>query len=1220
MPQLLRTLILEDNEKDSQLLLRELRRGGYAPEYTIVDSAETLDAALKDKTWDVILSDYSMQGLDAPAALAILRAHKQDIPFIIVSGTVNEDVAVAAMKAGAQDFFAKDKLSRLVPAIEREVSDAKARHRAREAEAQFYGAFHTSPVGIVITRLADDTIIDVNQRFTEIFDYTRDDIIGRNAEKLELWSNPGQRKKLLDQLRSAGKVQADEIEFQRASGETGFVLLSAAIIEIDREPHVLKMIQDITERKRWENRLAFQAQLLNTIGQAAIATDVTGKINYWNRFAEALYGWRAEDVLGQDIVDVTPSKTSVEVSREIMASLSKGEPWEGEMILQRRDGSTFPASITNAPVHNSSGEFVGIIGVSSDISKRKQDEETLREAERFARSTLDALSAHIAILDENGTIIAVNQSWIDFAQANDASEMDFLKFNYLNVCDQAIGEGSSDAKYVAEGIRQVMAGHEDKFELEYPCHSPHEKRWFTVRVTRFNDTVPTRVVIAHENVTERKLAELSTEQYAKRLELLHEIDQAILASEKPQAIAQTVLERLLSFSPSHSANITVFDLENKSYSILATTASAVPQRTQGTQHPIEDLEVVNQLQQNSMYVVQDLSTLKEPSSLDQALLSADVRSYARIPLLKGNNLLGSINLFSLEPDAFSGRSLDSAKEVASQLAIALEDTRLLQIEQRRTTELTALQQASLQLTGSLELETVLDTVIDYAILLVEAYDAHIFLYEDENLIFGAAQWEGRKQSAPYSEPRPNGLTYTVARSGQPVIISDMQEHPKYKDTIWEGAIIGLPLKVAGDVKGVMSLAFAGRHHFDEHEIQLLKLLADQAAIAIHNAQLYEQIQHHALELEQHVAERTQELQRTKNRLEIILNSSSDSIVLADGDGKIYQTNPDFDSQFGYSPDALLQQPLTVIAAPDHIDPLIEATHEAVESKTSKRIEFLARKQNQSTFPVDALIAAFEVENTTSIVCSLRDMTLQKRAEAELREALEREKELNQLKTNFTSMVSHEFRTPLAVIRSSAELLVRHSDKMSSDQRVEKFRRIIQQVERLTKLMDDVLLLTRADVAGLEFKPKQLDLTELCHEILEEVSVSQENNVTVIPSYDGECSTVTTDPNLIRHILENLVSNAIKYSHLGGDVQVQIQCSAEAITLQVTDQGIGIPEENQNRLFQSFERAKNVGNIKGTGIGLAIVQRAVQAHRGSIEFESVEGTGTTFIVRLPILNT
>jgi signal transduction histidine kinase len=186
---------------------------------------------------------------------------------------------------------------------------------------------------------------------------------------------------------------------------------------------------------------------------------------------------------------------------------------------------------------------------------------------------------------------------------------------------------------------------------------------------------------------------------------------------------------------------------------------------------------------------------------------------------------------------------------------------------RQAAELEALHQAGLRLTASLEQQPVLEAILEQALKLADADDAHIFLYENGQLTFGAALGASGPREEPIAEPRPQGLTYAVARSGERIVIPNVDDHPLFQDWRWGGAIVGLPLRVGERVLGVMNVAIELPHAFDESELRVLELLAAQAAIAVQNAHLYAQVQRHATELEQRVAERTRELAEANVRLQ-----------------------------------------------------------------------------------------------------------------------------------------------------------------------------------------------------------------------------------------------------------------------------------------------------------------------------------------------------------------
>jgi signal transduction histidine kinase len=214
------------------------------------------------------------------------------------------------------------------------------------------------------------------------------------------------------------------------------------------------------------------------------------------------------------------------------------------------------------------------------------------------------------------------------------------------------------------------------------------------------------------------------------------------------------------------------------------------------------------------------------------------------------------------------------------------------------------------------------------------------------------------------------------------------------------------------------------------------------------------------------------------------------------------------------------------------------------------------------------------------------------------------------------MTSHEFRTPLATILSSAELLKYYGDRLPAEEKTAVIQSIESSVQRMTHMLDRVLLIGKVEAYMLEFNPEKIDLVALCHSLVEETR-------TQLP--DSVCTVRTTiadgigwgyyDEKLLGHIFGNLLSNAIKYSPNGGEVVFDVYRQGQETVFEVSDQGIGIPSEEIAHLFESFHRSSNVGNIQGTGLGLAIVKNSVDLHGGRIEVHSELGKGTRFRVTL-----
>ncbi|MEW6493329.1 MAG: hybrid sensor histidine kinase/response regulator [Cyanobacteriota bacterium] len=239
------------------------------------------------------------------------------------------------------------------------------------------------------------------------------------------------------------------------------------------------------------------------------------------------------------------------------------------------------------------------------------------------------------------------------------------------------------------------------------------------------------------------------------------------------------------------------------------------------------------------------------------------------------------------------------------------------------------------------------------------------------------------------------------------------------------------------------------------------------------------------------------------------------------------------------------------------------------------------------------------------------------AEAEVRQALSKEQELNQLKSYFVSMVSHEFRNPLTTILGFAELIRDFDQQLTSEKRQEYLRQIQESTRRMTVLLNDVLSIGQAEAGKLEFNPEPLDVEEFCGDLVEEMKLANSTQHRIVFSSPNQSTKACMDKNLLRQILTNLLSNAIKYSPKGSTVTFDLLCQDDLAIFHIKDQGIGISPEDQQRLFESFHRGSNVGKISGTGLGLTIVKKAVDLHGGQIGVNSELGVGTTFSVAIPL---
>jgi two-component system, OmpR family, sensor histidine kinase VicK len=245
-----------------------------------------------------------------------------------------------------------------------------------------------------------------------------------------------------------------------------------------------------------------------------------------------------------------------------------------------------------------------------------------------------------------------------------------------------------------------------------------------------------------------------------------------------------------------------------------------------------------------------------------------------------------------------------------------------------------------------------------------------------------------------------------------------------------------------------------------------------------------------------------------------------------------------------------------------------------------------------------------------------DITERLKAER-LQIELEKEQEVIALKERLITTASHDFRTPLTIMKMSVNILEKYFDRLPAEQRRAKLQQVSKQIDQLVQLLDDFLLMSKANAGKLEVKPHPVALKSFCEQILDNFRHTVETTHRLDFVYDCSRDNVVIDPTLLHYILINLLSNAIKYSPTNGYVRFEVECNTDDLILRVIDNGIGIPKEDQAKLFEPFHRAANTTGISGTGLGLSIVKSYVNAHHGRIEVESTEGAGTTFTVCIPV---
>jgi two-component system, cell cycle sensor histidine kinase and response regulator CckA len=395
-------LLVEDSEADALLIERQLRDQGFDPRIHRVETETELREALGGR-WDVVLADYSLPGFGGPRAVALIREHIPQVPVIVISGTVGEEELVATMKAGAADYVLKDKLSRLGPAIRRELQDAEATRLQQEqslkrlaaSEGRYRALMEQANDAILILE-PGHYVLEANLRAEQILGRPRAEIVGRHYDEFVVPDEQMDSARRQEQLLADGTLRVERRQLMRADGTRVSVEVSASVVRLGEESAVFTILRDITERRRSEEALrrseARMKSVLDAALDAVIMMDEEGLVVSWNTRAEQLFGWAPDEAIGARLPElIIPPRYRADHTRGLKTFLATGEgPVIGrrtELSALRRDGSEFPVELTVTALKE--GRAFYFNAFVADITERKQAEQEIVERMELAAFTSD---------------------------------------------------------------------------------------------------------------------------------------------------------------------------------------------------------------------------------------------------------------------------------------------------------------------------------------------------------------------------------------------------------------------------------------------------------------------------------------------------------------------------------------------------------------------------------------------------------------------------------------------------------------------------------------------------------------------------------------------------------------------------------------------------------------------------------------------------------------
>lgn len=386
-------------------------------------------------------------------------------------------------------------------------------------------------------------------------------------------------------------------------------------------------------------------------------------------------------------------------------------------------------------------------------------------------------------------------------------------------------------------------------------------------------------------------------------------------------------------------------------------------------------------------------------------------------------------------------------------------------------------------------------------------------------------------------------------------------------------------------------------------------------------------------------------------LDALFLFATEGIIVVNEKGEIVKVNPSAEKLFGYDKGELLGKRIEVL-----VPKRLEAKHTGHREKYGANpharsmgagTDLSGLKKDGSEFPVEISLSPYSSLEGKFVIGFIVDISVRKQAEEKLKnystelekqvknrtlileeaiqelektkkdlhKALDKEKELNELKSRFVSMASHEFRTPLTTMMSSLSLVTKYGEQKDIEKQTKHVSKIKTSINNLTDILNDFLSVSKLEEGKIENLPEEIDLNAFIFEIVGEMNGMATSGQSLVQQHSGRTA-VVLDKKLLKNVLFNLISNAIKFSPEGGKVEINSEATDTSVKISVKDNGIGISKEDQQHLFERFFRGRNATHIQGTGLGLSIVAKYAELMNGSLDFESEKNKGTKFTIIIP----
>lgn len=1043
----------------------------------------------------------------------------------------------------------------------------------RESEQRLSHIFHNSPVATVLTRTSDSRFVDVNEAVETLTGYSREELLGKTSLELDLFARPQARTSLVETSQTTGGYRDVHVQVRRKSGEIRDVSLSSGLIELGGEKYSIAMAHDITERKQVEEELRASEELFSSafhVGPVGmtITRIADGTFIDANEAFCRMFEFPCDEVIGRTSTDLN-LWTLEERRKLIQQQLESGGLQDFELVARSKSGRLLNVSFSSKEVQIN-GEACHLTTLVN-ITKRKRVEEALRASEARYRSLVEHASDGILVADERGYYVDVNTSGCTM-----------LGYARKELIGKHIRDLVASENLAAQPLK------DDLIKAGNPVTSERLLRrkdgtFISVEIsgTRLPDGHLLGIV---RDITERKRAEETLRVREERFRLAMQNIPDVVVIYEPDLRIQFINDATTQITGRPMSDF-VGRRDDEIWP-PAVYKSYMP-------------ALEKALQTRSMQLVETNLTLDDGTARDLTITC--------VPVLNEEGKVREI----------IGITHDFTERKQAEDAL-----------QRYNQRLTILREIDRNIIAARSSETMMSVVLRGIRQLIPCERATAALFDEDTAeaFVLAVATEGEtaiRENVRVSlqgDPRIETL-----KTGQPALVQDMTERDESTSDVWKQLVaegfrssLVCPLFMQGQFIGALNLVSKTPDFFTPEHQEIAQEVANQLAIALHQAHLHEQLEQTNVQLEERVAERTAELQRNQARYRAIVEDQTDLVCRYLPSGVLTFVNQTYCQHYNKTSEELRGTSFFTLLPEEERSRLQQqiASLSYQNPATTIEIREPALDGQERWLQWSERMLFDEGGNFVEYQGVGRDITDRRMAEDQLRQMLEEAMKLSELRSRYVSMAAHDLRNPLAAIQTAITLVQEYGDKLGEERKQEKFDRVQSLIATMVDMLNDILTIGQTDSGKLHYSPVHLNLTAFCESLVEEMKPLIGATRQIEFSSQEDCHRVYVDPKLLRHILSNLLSNALKYSDVDTAVTFTVRCDSNQIVFRIGDHGIGIPQADQVRLVEAFHRASNARKVTGTGLGLAIVKQSVDLHGGTITFESQENEGTTFIVSLP----